>query len=85
MEKRFYTPRQAAELLSVSPDTVLRLIQRGELPAVRVSERIYRIPIPAFERFQSGTPVMRRRVTVVQSDMPIDIAPGERLPELEHA
>jgi len=31
-------------------------IHEGALPAVRVSERIYRIPIAAFERFVATTP-----------------------------
>jgi len=51
--KRFYTPQEVAELLGVSPTTVMSRIHDGALPAVRVSERIYRIPIPAFERFVS--------------------------------
>lgn len=54
MEKRYLSPAEAAGQLSVSASTVLRLIHDGRLPAVRVSERIYRIPVPAFERFQSG-------------------------------
>ena len=51
--KRFYTPQEAAELLGVSSTTIMSRIHDGALPAVRVSERIYRIPIPAFERFVS--------------------------------
>ncbi len=31
-------------------------IHDGALPAVRVSKRIYRIPVPAFERFVSTRP-----------------------------
>ncbi len=52
--QRFYTPREVAALLGVSPTTVMKLIHRGELPAVRVSERVYRIPVPALERYVSG-------------------------------
>ncbi len=54
--KRFYTPQEVAALLSVSPTTVMSRIHDGALPAVRVSERIYRIPVPAFERFVSTRP-----------------------------
>jgi excisionase family DNA binding protein len=54
--KRFYTPKEAAELLGVSSTTVMSRIHDGALPAVRVSDRIYRIPIPAFERFVSTAP-----------------------------
>lgn len=53
--KRFYTPQEAAALLGVSSTTVMSRIHDGALPAVRVSERVYRIPIPAFERFVSTT------------------------------
>lgn len=66
MNRRFYTPREVADMLGVSTTTVLKLIHDGSLPGIKVSERIYRIPIPAFERFQAGgaaqsfTPVMRR-------------------------
>lgn len=54
IDRRFYTPAEAAQQLGVSSTTVMKLIHGGRLPAVRVSERIYRIPIPAFERFASG-------------------------------
>ena len=54
-EPRFYSPQEVAALLGVSPTTVLTRIHEGALPAVRVSERIYRIPIAAFERFVSMT------------------------------
>jgi excisionase family DNA binding protein len=53
MTKRFYTPQEVARLLDVSPTTVMSRIHDGALPAVRVSERIYRVPVPAFERFVS--------------------------------
>ena len=49
--KRFYTPQEIARLLGVSATTVMTRIHEGALPAVRVSDRIYRIPIAAFERF----------------------------------
>ena len=51
MAERFYTPQEVAKLLGVSPTTVMSRIRDGALPAIRVSQRIYRIPIPAFERF----------------------------------
>lgn len=54
IDRRFFTPAEAAQQLGVSSTTVMKLIHGGRLPAVRVSERIYRIPIPAFERFASG-------------------------------
>jgi len=51
--KRFYTPQEVGRLLGVSATTVMTRIHEGALPAVRVSDRIYRIPVPAFERFVS--------------------------------
>jgi excisionase family DNA binding protein len=62
MPDRYFTIAEAADRLKVSHDTVLRLVHAGTLPAVRVSERLYRIPRPALERFESGKPVVRRRV-----------------------
>jgi excisionase family DNA binding protein len=54
--KRFYSPQEVAQLLGVSPTTVMTRIRDGSLPAVHVSDRIYRIPAPAFERFVSSQP-----------------------------
>lgn len=59
---RYFTVAETAARLRVSHDTVLRLIHVGKLPALRVSERVYRVPRPALERFESGEPVLRRRV-----------------------
>ena len=53
MGKRFYSPQEVARLLGVSTTTVMTRIHDGALPAVRVSDRIYRIPAAAFERFAS--------------------------------
>ena len=47
MEQRYYTPREVADQLRVSPTTVMKLIHDGRLYAVRVSERIYRVPVGA--------------------------------------
>ena len=33
---------------------MLRLVHDGRLPALRVSQRIYRIPAAAFERYKAG-------------------------------
>jgi excisionase family DNA binding protein len=53
--KQFYSPAEIARELGVSPSTVLRLVHAGRLPALRVSERIYRIPAASFERYKAGT------------------------------
>lgn len=63
-QRRYLTPAEAAAALRVSTDTVLRLVSSGELPALRVSPRVIRIPMPAFDAFQAGRrPVKRRVVT----------------------
>ena len=55
--RRFYSPQEIADLLGVSPTTVMTRIHDGALPAVRVSDRVYRVPVAAFERFVSTDPV----------------------------
>ena len=54
-KKPFLTPAEVATELDVSSATVLRLIHRGDLPAIVVSERIYRIPSASFELYKAGT------------------------------
>jgi excisionase family DNA binding protein len=53
---RYYTPREVATRLRVSPTTVMRAIHEDRLFAVRVSERVYRIPVGALVRFERGEP-----------------------------
>lgn len=85
MEQRWYSIKEAAERLGVSHDTVSRLVERGELPAIRVSKRIVRIPVPAFDFYASGrTPIQRRVVRRRVVKLP-PIAPGERVGDLEPA
>ncbi|MEP7378018.1 MAG: helix-turn-helix domain-containing protein [Chloroflexota bacterium] len=74
--KRYLTTTEVAAELRVSTDTVLRLIQSGTLPALRVSERLYRIPAPAFARFIAG-PVDRRRVEYQNIDQIDDFGADE--------
>ena len=54
-DKQFYSPAEVAHELGISSTTVLRLIHDGQLPALRISERIYRIPAASFERYKTGT------------------------------
>lgn len=46
----YLTPADVARRLAVSKMTVFRLIQTGELPAIRAG-RQYRIPTAAYESF----------------------------------
>ncbi len=85
MPGRYFTIKEAAERLRVSHDTVSRLIERGELPAIRVSERLYRIPAPALERYESGTPATVRRVVQKQVAEGVRFGLGEEEPGVEAA
>lgn len=53
-QRPFLSPIEVATELGVSTSTVLRLIHAGRLPAIAVSERIYRIPSASFELFVAG-------------------------------
>lgn len=84
MERRYLTPAEVAERLRVSSDTVLRMVERGELPALRVSRRIYRIPVPAVERYERG-PVKRRKVVYRHTAEVEDYGEGESIPRAPSA
>lgn len=84
MQPLYYTPKEVAALLKVSDDTVLDLIDRGDLPALRISPRIIRIPIVAFDLWREGLRPRRRRVTIREDreqTEPSEIGAGEELPE----
>ena len=85
MAERYFSIREAAARLNVSHDTVSRLIVRGELPAIRVSERLYRIPTPALERYESGVAVAPRRVVRRRVAQGVQFGPNERASDLELA
>ena len=50
LPKAFYSPSEVAELASLSSSTILNYIHEGNLAAVRLSERTYRIPRKAVIR-----------------------------------
>jgi excisionase family DNA binding protein len=81
-DKQFLSPNDIASELSVSASTVLRLIHEQRLPAIRVSERIYRIPVAAFEKYKAGAleSPSPARVSAEVTKRP-RIGAGERLPE----
>lgn len=85
MTRRYYTIAEAADRLSVSHDTISRLIARGALPAIRVSERLYRIPVTTLERYERGAGVTTRRVVRRRVDRGVDFGTGETIPDLEPA
>jgi excisionase family DNA binding protein len=80
---RYLTPSEAATELRVSTDTVLRLISSGELPALRVSLRIIRIPVPAFVAFQAGRRPGRRTVVRRERSTEAPLGAGEPTPDLQ--
>lgn len=80
MAKLYYTPREVAEILAVSDDAVLDLVNRGDLPGLRVSARITRIPIAAFDRWREGYRPRRRRVSIGSARRPVMIGADEPLP-----
>ena len=81
MDKLYYTPREVAAILAISDDAVLDLINRGTLPALRVSPRITRIPIAAFDRWREGFVPRRRRVGIVPASRPDLVGEGEAAPQ----
>ncbi len=77
MEQRFLTPKEAADRLRVSHDTISRMINRGELPAIRLSHRIVRIPVTAVARLESGASVGRRSVVRRRVTKGVEFGAGE--------
>ncbi len=77
MDRRYYTPREVADLLRISPTTVMKMIHERRLFAVRVSERIYRIPIAAVARLQVGEEPSYSPVVDEADEIP---PVGERVP-----
>jgi len=82
-QRRYLTPAEAADELRVSTDTILRLISSGELPAIRVSPRVIRIPKPAFELFREGRKPKQRRVITRKSASIPAIGVDEGIPRGE--
>ncbi len=52
--KDLLTTGQAAKLCAVTPDTVLKWIKKGKLPATRTAGGHYRIALPDLEPFMAG-------------------------------
>jgi excisionase family DNA binding protein len=80
MTKLYYTPKEVAEILAISDDAVLDLVNRGSMPALRVSPRITRIPIAAFDRWRDGFVPRRRRVSISPARRQVVVGADEQLP-----
>jgi len=62
LPKAFYSPKEVADLASLSSSTILNYIHEGRLVAVRISERTYRIPRKAVIRLLALDSTPRVRV-----------------------
>jgi len=80
MARLYHTPKEVAEILGISDDAVLDLVNRGDLPGLRISPRITRIPIVAFDRWREGYRPKRRRVVVRPARRELEPGEGEALP-----
>lgn len=60
--KAFYTPAEVAAILRVSTQTVLAWIHADRLYGIRLSERIYRIPLGALLQRLGEPPRVTREV-----------------------
>lgn len=54
--ERLLSVRRAAARLDISPRQLYRMIQRGELGAVQLGQRMMRIPASEVDRLVSGKP-----------------------------
>jgi len=81
MPRLYYTPKEVAEILGISDDAVLDLVNRGSLPALRISPRITRVPIAAFDLWREGYTPRRRGVAVGPARRVVDVGADEALPE----
>ena len=84
-QRRYLTPAEAATELRVSTDTVLRLIAAGDMPALRVSPRVLRIPVPAFQAFQEGRGTERRRVVHRRRSSEVALGAGDPIRDVQPA
>lgn len=80
-EPRWYTIKEVAERLRVSHDTVARMIDRGELPAIRVSANLVRVPAPALHRIERGAAIVRRGVARRRVARGVPLGTGDLTPE----
>ena len=76
-EKRpFYTPTEFGKIFRVDPSTVLNWIHRGDLYAVRLGPKTYRIPLAAVMARANPTAPTR-----VEIDAAAELASDERRAE----
>lgn len=82
-DRPFYSPREAAELASVHPSTIMNYIRSGRLYGVRLSERVYRIPVRSLRKLLAPETVRPPRITV-RPFAKVDLKAWERKMAREH-
>lgn len=83
MRKPFYAPAEIAGLLGVSKQTVLNRIHDGQLSAVRVSPRVYRVPLGGLMRFLRADAPSRVR-WVIEPNAKVNLDAFDRELAREH-
>ena len=81
MERLYYTPREVADILGISDDKVVQMVSSGDMPGLRVSPRITRIPIAAFDLWREGFVPRARQVVVGPARRRVVVGEGEDLPD----
>jgi hypothetical protein len=64
LAKSFYSPHEVAAMADVHPSTILNYIASGQLYAVKLSERTYRIPVRAVIALLEPERLSRSSITV---------------------
>ncbi len=80
-KKQFLSPADIAQELDISTATVLRMVHAGSLPAIRVSERIYRIPSASFDMYKAGTLRAATAAPLHRVKKQPQLSEGEALPK----
>lgn len=82
-DRPFYSPRQAADLAGVHPSTIMNYIRGGRLYAVRLSERVYRIPVRSLAMLLAPETLRPPRV-IERPFAKVDLRAWERRLRREH-
>ena len=84
MTSPLLTAREVAERLGVSPETVLRWIRRGELPAIKLPGGAVRVREDELERWleERATPSRGVSTTPVSAAQPLGY-PASTTPKVE--
>ena len=49
LERKAYSPKEVQEMLGVAQTTIYRWLENGQLPAVKIGGKLWRIPADALE------------------------------------